>query len=107
MLDRLRVAVTAEQLSSKGGKSNVQFLEEKLHWAGSKNRVEILRRQKVLALLQAAAVAANRSIPACVFALQRITQCCVKLLRWLRSALRDRLDRKAATPRRRTLYATL
>jgi hypothetical protein len=107
MLDRLRVAVAAKQFRSKSGKNNVQFLEEKLRWAGSKNRVEILRRQKVLALIQAAAVAANRSIPACVFALQRLTQCSVKLLRWLRSALRDRLDRKAATPRRRTLYATL
>jgi hypothetical protein len=85
----------------------IQFLEEKLRREGIENRAEILRRQKVLALMQAAAVAANRSIPACVLALQRLTQCSVKLLRWLRSALRDRLDWKAATPRLRTLYATL
>jgi len=85
----------------------IQFVEEKLRREGIENEAEIARRQKVLAQMQADAADAGRKIPSCVLALQRLTQCSVKLLRWLRSALRNRLAWDAATPRLRHLYATL
>ena len=85
----------------------IQFVEEKLRREGIENEAEIARRQKVLVQMQADAADAGRKIPSCVLALQRLTQCSVKLLRWLRSALRNRLAWDAATPRLRHLYATL
>jgi len=85
----------------------IQILEEKLRLEGIENVAEIARRKKTLERMQAMAAAAGRKIPACVVVLQRLTQCSVKLLRWLRSSLLDRLAWEAATPRLRTLYATL
>lgn len=85
----------------------IQFLEETLRLEGIENQAEIARRQNTLARVQAMAAAAGRKIPSCVVALQRLTQCSVKLLRWLRSSLTDRLAWDAATPRLRALYATL
>ena len=85
----------------------IQILEEKLRLEGIENVAEIARRKKTLERMQAMAAAAGRKIPACVVVLQRLTPCSVKLLRWLRSSLLDRLAWEAATPRLRTLYATL
>lgn len=85
----------------------LQIMDEKLRLEGIENVAEIARRQKTLARVQAMAAEAGRKIPSCVVALQRLTQCSVKLLRWLRSSLLDRLTWDAATPRLRVLYATL
>ena len=82
------------------------MVEEKLRREGIENDAEIARKAKVLTLAQAVAAAAGRKIPSCVAALRRLTQCSVKLLRWLRSSLIDQLDWHAATPRLRALYAT-
>lgn len=85
----------------------IQILEETLKCEGIENVAEKARRRKTLERVQAIATAAGRIIPSCVVALQRLTQCSVKLLRWLRSSLRDRLPWCAATARLRVLYATL
>ena len=85
----------------------LQIVEEKLRLQGIKNQAELARKTKVLAKAQAAALAAGRTLPACVTALQRLTQTSVKLLRWLRSGFKERLAWDAATPRLRVLYALL
>lgn len=85
----------------------LQLLQEQLRLEGIENHAEMNRKQKEFAKAQAFAAAANRPIPTCVAALQRLTQCSVKLLRWLRSCLDLRLDWHAATPRLRLLYAQL
>lgn len=85
----------------------IQILEERLRREGIENVAEIARRKKTLQRVQAMAAAAGRKIPDCVVLLQRLTQCSVKLLRWLRSSLLDRLAWEAATPRLRALYTTL
>lgn len=85
----------------------VEILEETLRLEGIENVAEIKRKRKVFAQAEAIAVAAGRKFPSCVAALQRLTQCSVKLLRWLRSSLAGKLAWDAATPRLRELYATL
>ena len=85
----------------------IQILEETLRVEGIENVAEMARRKKTLERVQAMAAAAGRKIPHCVVALQRLTQCSVKLLRWLRSSLLDQLAWDAAPPRLRVLYATL
>jgi hypothetical protein len=85
----------------------LQLLQERLRLEGIENHAEIDRKQKEFAKAQAFAAAAGRPIPTCVAALQRLTQCSVKLLRWLRSSLDHRLAWHAATPRLRLLYAQL
>ena len=60
-----------------------------------------------LAEAQKHAAAAGRTLPSPVVALQRFTQRSVKLLRWLRSSLQQRLDWHTATPHLALLYATL
>jgi len=85
----------------------LQIVEEKLRREGIKNQAELARKAKVMAKARAAAVAAERTFPTCVTALQRLTQTSVKLLRWLRSGFKDRLAWDTATPRLRTLYALL
>lgn len=84
----------------------LQIVEETLRLEGIENVAEKARRHKTLAAAQAMAAAAGRKLPSCVAALQRLTQCSVKLLRWLRSSLRDQLAWDASTPRLRELYAT-
>lgn len=83
------------------------LLEERLRKEGIVNEAEIARRRRVLQAEQALAHKAGRQIPSVVVALQRLTQRSVKLLRWLRSCLTDRLHWDAATPRLRALYAVL
>jgi len=83
------------------------LLEEQLRREGIVNEAEIERRQQVLQAAQVVAHHAGRLIPSCVVALQRLTQRSVKLLRWLRSCLAERLPWHAATPRLRDLYAEL
>jgi Transposase DDE domain len=85
----------------------VEILEETLRLDGIENLAEMARKRKVFAQAEAFATAAGRKFPSCVAALQRLTQCSVKLLRWLRSSLADKLAWDAATPRLRELYATL
>lgn len=85
----------------------LQIVEEKLRLEGIQNEAELARKGKVLAQAQAKAAAAGRKFPSCVTALQRLTQCSVKLLRWLRSGFKERLVWDAATPRLRALYAAL
>jgi hypothetical protein len=81
----------------------LQLLQERLRLEGIENHAEMDRQQKEFAKAQAFAAAAGRPLPTCVAALQRLTQCSVKLLRWLRSSLDHRLAWHAATPRLRLL----
>ena len=82
-------------------------LETRLKAEGIENVAELKRKAKELAKEVKTATAAGRKIPSPVTALQRFTQRSVKLLRWLRSSLVDRLTWAVATPRLRTLYAEL
>lgn len=82
-------------------------VEDRLLTDGIENHAELKRKAKSLATAQQQAAAAGRQIPSPVLALQRFTQRSVKLLRWLRSSLQQRLAWQAATPQLISLYATL
>ena len=82
-------------------------IDQQLTDEGIENTAEQVRKAETTLKAQAQAAAAGREIPAHVAAFQRITQRSVKMLRWLRSSLQDRLPWDTATPRLRTLYASL
>lgn len=84
----------------------LQRVETRLKEEGIENVAELSRKAKELERTKRLAAKAGRKIPSPVVALQRLTQCSVKLLRWLRSSIVDRLAWDAATPRLRALYAT-
>jgi Transposase DDE domain len=83
------------------------LVEARLLSEGIENQAELARKAKELARAQEQAAAAGRKLPSPVVALQRFTQRSVKLLRWLRASLLDKLTWDAATPRLQALYATL
>ena len=83
------------------------LVEDRLLTEGIENQAELERNAKSLAQTQKHAAAAGRTLPSPVVALQRFTQRSVKLLRWLRSSLQQRLDWHTATPHLALLYATL
>ena len=82
-------------------------VEARLLDEGIENHAELARKAKSLAAAQKHATAAGRKLPSPVVALQRFTQRSVKLLRWLRSSIQQRLAWHAATPHLAALYATL
>ena len=83
------------------------LVEMRLKEDGIENEAELARKAKELAITVEIATKAGRKIPGPVLAIQRHTQRSVKLLRWLRSSLLDRLAWQAATPRLEALYAGL
>jgi len=85
----------------------VLWVDAKLKQEGIENRAELDRKEKQFKVEILAAAKAGRKIPAPVLAIRRLTQRSVKLLRWLKSSLLDRIAWDAATPRLRVLYATL
>ena len=83
------------------------LVEKRLKDDGIENEAELERKAKDLAKASEIAAKAGRKMPSPVATLQRLTQRSVKLLRWLRSSLLDRLAWHTATPRLRVLYSTL
>ena len=81
------------------------LLEGRLQAEGVENHAEARRREKEQTKAQARALEAGRIIPTPVLALKRFSQRSVKLIRWLRSSLLDRLAYAAATTRLTALYA--
>lgn len=70
------------------------------------NRPEDRRRIQRTTQAQEQALQAGRPLTTLVRASRRATQCCVKFIRWLRSALRDQLTEDVAVDRLQTLYAS-
>ena len=85
----------------------LQRVETRLKEEGIENEAELNRKAQEFEKTQQLATQAGRKIPSPVVRLQRLTQRSVKLLRWLRSSIVDRLAWDVATPRLRALYATL
>lgn len=70
------------------------------------NRPEDRRRNRRSSQAQEQALEAGRPLTTLVCASRRATQCCVKFIRWLRAALRDRLTEAVAVDRLQALYAS-
>lgn len=85
----------------------LQRVEMRLKEEGIENEAELNRKAQEFQKTQELATQTGRKIPSPVVRLQRLTQRSVKLLRWLRSSITDRLPWDVATPRLRALYATL
>lgn len=85
----------------------LQRVEMRLKEEGIENEAELNRKAQEFQKTQKLATQTGRKIPSPVVRLQRLTQRSVKLLRWLRSSITDRLPWDVATPRLRALYATL
>ena len=75
--------------------------------AGVGNVAEDARRERRLARVEASLAQAGERLPAALRTLLRCTQHSVKLIRWLRSSLREPTSCQAALARLRQLYAKL
>jgi hypothetical protein len=85
----------------------VILADAKLNQERIEKEAELDRKEKQLQREILADAKARRKIPSPVLAIRRLTQRSVKLLRWLKSSILDRIARDAATPRLRASYATL
>lgn len=85
----------------------LQRVGTRLKEEGIENEAELSRKAGELEKTRRLVASAGRKIPSPVVTLQRLTQCSVKLLRWLRSSILDQLAWDAATPRLRAMYSTL
>lgn len=74
---------------------------------GIRNVAEDARRERRLAELEAGLARAGERLPKAIRTLLRCTQHSVKLIRWLRSSLRESTSCQAALARLRRLYAKL
>ncbi len=75
--------------------------------AGIRNVAEDARRERRLAEVEAGLVRGGERLPDAIRTLLRCTQHSVKLIRWLRSSLRESTSCQAALARLRGLYAKL
>jgi len=75
--------------------------------AGIRNVAEDARRERRLAQVEASLAEAEGRLPEAMRTLLRCTQHSVKLIRWLRSTLRESTSCQAALARLRELYARL